>query len=183
MCNRNAKKQINFFVLSRGAPPRKDTTHCIQKPETMNVACFRVAMFRPATRWHDKFHVKARQLKCGVVSCGGSKGRHAITRQSVNLSCLRVAGFRLAMQRHDKLQGKTRQIKCGVFSCGGAKGRHAKTRQSNNFRPATRQKYHRVVVPSPRKHAHTTWHKSATIFRRSYSWHKLQAAFGRSVGP
>ena len=118
MYNRNAKKQVNFFVFSRGAPPRKDTTHCIQKHETMNVACFR------------------------------------------------VAGFRLAMQRHDKLQGKTRQIKSGVYSCGGAKGRHAKTRQSNNFRPATRQKYHRVVVPSPRKHAHTTWHKSATIQSR-----------------
>ena len=130
----------------------------------MNVACFRVAGFRLAMQRHDKLQGKTRQIKCGVVSCGGSKGRHAITRQSVNLSCLRVAGFRLAMQRHDKLQGKTRQIKCGVFSCGGAKGRHAKTRQSNNFRPATRQKYHRVVVPSPRKHAHTTWHKSATIY-------------------
>jgi len=69
-----------------------------------------------------------------VVSLpGGSKGRHAKTRQIVISAGFCVATFRPAMQRYDKQEAKRRRMKSVVLSCGGAKGRYAKTRKSHHL--------------------------------------------------
>jgi len=62
---------------------------------------------------------------------------------------VRMATFRPDKQRYDKQKPKTKRMKCRILSCGGAK-----KSPFGGFSPG---------AFSPRKHAYTTWQKSATI--------------------
>ena len=121
-----------FRLATRHAKMRKCEDER-QNHDTLDVACFRVATFRPARRKHDRWKAKRRNMKSFVLSCG--QGRHAKTRNIVTFSCFRVATFRPARQRYDKQEAKRRNMKSFVLSCG-----HAKTRKSDHlagFRVAT----------------------------------------------
>ena len=119
-----------------------------------------------------------------VLSCfrgEKAKRRHAKTRQMVTVSCFRMATFRPATRKREKAPRENPPN--GDFSCfrmatfrpatrkyatfhalrfrllfvvslpGGAKGRYAKTRRIVS------------LAFSPRNHAYTSWHKSATIVK------------------
>ena len=100
--------------------------------------------------------------KCVVFSPGGAKGRHAKTRQMVTFSCFRMATFRLATRKYATFRALRFRLLFVVSLPGGAKGRHDKTRQNHHLASCA----WRPFAFSPRKHAYTTWHKSATILNK-----------------
>ena len=85
-----------FRLATRHAKMRKCEDER-QNHDTLDVACFRVATFRPARRryMYDKQEAKKRCMKSVVLLRGGAKGRHAKTRKSDHLAGCRVAFFRL----------------------------------------------------------------------------------------
>ena len=133
-------------------------------------SCFRMATFRPARQNYDKQEAKRRRMKSVVLSRGGAKGRHAKTRKSDHLAGVAWRLFVHKTQSYDMSQISHHSFRFMfvVSLPGGAKGRHAKTRQNHHF--------------SPRKHAYTTWHKTATLARTQRDQSKLQCTLTQSRG-
>ena len=76
----------------------------------------------------------------------------------VTYSCFRMATFRPATRKYATFYALRFRLLFVRSLPGGANGRHAKTRQNHGWVFAWRP-----FTFSPRKHAYTTWHKSATI--------------------
>jgi len=100
-----------------GAKRRKGATRKLQ------IACFRMAIFRPATRKYDTFHASPFRLLLVVSLPGGAKCRHAKTRQNHHLAGFRVATFLPAWRK-----GATPNGDVFVFSHGDLSLHHTKVR-------------------------------------------------------
>ena len=93
----------------------------------------------------------------------GAKSRKIATRKPAKwciFSCFRMATFHPATRKYATFHAYRFRLLFVVSLPGGAKGRHAKTRQNHHLAVFFAW---RPFAFSPRKHAYTTWHKSATI--------------------
>jgi len=63
--------------------------------QMVTFSCFRMAIFRPATRKYATFYALRFRLLFVVSLPGGAKGRHAKTRQNHHLAGFRMATFRV----------------------------------------------------------------------------------------